>query len=337
MSELRQDRTTGGWVIVAPQRGRRPQIHMPGEIAPKRVRFDPACPFCPGNEAQLPGIVAEAAAHGVPGWRLRVVPNKFPAVLSKPPPVAGADHQARTARGVHEVIIESPWHDAELAAMSADELNAVVGVYRGRSRILLEQDGIAAAILFRNHGRQAGASLAHPHAQIIALDIVPPKIAAAVEWGKRYHSEHGRCAQCEELAVESKSGERIVDENDAFVALAPYAAEHPFELWLAPKRHQASFTELADAALGDFAALLGRTLRRLRAALNDPPYNFVVDSAPKGELAAPYWHWRLRIVPDIATWGGFELGAGLPINQSRPEDDARLLRAAQAEIAAFEP
>jgi UDPglucose--hexose-1-phosphate uridylyltransferase len=334
MSELRQDRTTGAWVIIAPQRGRRPQTRERGERAQQRPRFDPACPFCPGNEAQLPGIVAETPAQDAPGWRLRVVPNKFPAVQLQPPPVGGGDHQARPGHGVHEVIIESPWHDAEPATMSASELTTVVAIYRARSRALLEQDGIAAAILFRNYGPRAGASLTHPHAQIIALDAVPPRLVAIDDWAKRYHSEHGTCALCEEIAIERKNGVRIVDENERFVALVPYAAEHPCELWVVPKQHQASFTALADDALGDFAALLGGALRRLRAALDDPPYNFVVDSAPKSahKREVPHLHWRLRIVPGIATWGGFELGAGLPINASRPEDDAALLRAAPAAI-----
>jgi UDPglucose--hexose-1-phosphate uridylyltransferase len=328
MSELRQDRTTGGWVIVAPQRGARPHARAPGERAQPRPRFDPKCPFCPGNEAQLPGIVAETAAQDAPGWRLRVVPNKFPAVQLQLPPVVGGDHTMRPGQGVHQVIIESPWHDAEPATMSAAELNAVVAVYRECSRALLEQDDIETAILFRNYGQRAGASLAHPHAQIIALEFLPPKLAVVDDWARQYHRKNGACAMCQELAIERESGTRIVDENDKFVALVPFAAEHPFELWLVPKRHQASFTALADDALSDFAALLGRALRRLRAALDDPPYNFVVDSAPKSDLSAPHWHWKLRLVPDIATWGGFELGAGLPINPSSPEDDARLLRAA---------
>jgi UDPglucose--hexose-1-phosphate uridylyltransferase len=332
MSELRQDRTTGSWVIVAPQRGRRPQMRERGERAQRRARFDPTCPFCPGHEAQLPGVVAETSAQDAPGWRLRVVPNKFPAVQLQPPPLSGGDHQARPGHGVHEVIIESPWHDAEPATMSASELTAVVSVYRERSRILLEQDDTEATILFRNYGQRAGASLAHPHAQIIALDFVPPKLAAMENWAKRYYSQHGACALCEELAIERKNGTRIVDENERFVAMVPFAAEYPCELWVVPKQHQASFTALADDAFGDFAGLLGRALRRLRAALDDPPYNFVVDSAPKGEDAAPHLHWRLRLVPDIVTWGGFELGAGLPINPSRPEDDAALLRGASVAI-----
>ena len=193
---------------------------------------------------------------------------------------------------------------------------------------MLEQHDIAAAILFRNYGPQAGASLAHPHAQIIALDFVPPHVAAMSEWAKRHMQEHGRCVLCDELESERKDGARVVDENDAFVALVPFAAEHAFEVWLVPKRHQATFTALGDNDLPAFAGLLGRTLRRLSAALDDPPYNFVIDSAPKSELGAPHWHWKMRIVPDVATWGGFELGAGLPINPSSPEEDAHSLRAA---------
>ena len=148
------------------------------------------------------------------------------------------------------------------------------------------------------------------------------------DWCKRYYSEHGRCALCDELASERKDGTRVVEENERFVALVPFAAEHPFELWIVPKQHQASFTALGDEELPAFAALLGRSLARLKAVLGDPPYNFAVDSAPKDDIAAPHLHWRLRIAPDIAIWGGFELGAGLPINPSSPESDARLLRAA---------
>jgi len=325
MSELRRDRITGSWVIVAPQRGLRPRMKSGSERAQKRLHFDPACPFCPGNEAQLPGIIAEIKMQDAPGWRARVVPNKFPAVqIDSETPVADGHHQARPGKGLHEVIIESPWHDAELASMSATELIAVVGVYRERLRTLLDHTDSAAAILFRNYGQDAGASLVHPHAQIIALDVVPQHVAAISEWAKRYHSDYGRCPLCEELGIECESGARIVDENAHFVALVPFAAQHPFELCLVPKRHQTSFTELEE--IPAFAGLLGRVLIRLKASLGDPPYNFVVESAPRKEITALHWHWRLRLVPDVVTWGGFELGSGLPINPSSPEDNARLLR-----------
>jgi UDPglucose--hexose-1-phosphate uridylyltransferase len=329
MSELRQDRTTGGWVIVAPKRWTRPHARAAEAQLGPRPRYDPNCPFCPGNEAQLLSIVAESKMRQAPGWRARAVPNKYPAVQREQVALTAVDgHQLTPARGVHEVIVESPRHDADLDCMDMEELSAVVAMYRERSRALLEEDGIEAAVLFRNRGREAGASLAHPHAQIVALDRVPPRIAAMGEWARRYMQEHGRCVLCDELASERAARLRLVDENDAFVTLVPFAPEHPFELWIVPKRHEASFTALDDDELPAFAALLGRALRRVRAALADPNYNFVVDSAPKSERAAPHWHWKMRIVPDVATWGGFELGGGLPINPSSPEEDARALRAA---------
>lgn len=334
MSELRQDRTTGGWAIIAPERSERPHMRRAGAAPLKRPRFDPACPFCPGNEAQLPGIVDELARPGTPGWQVRVVPNKFPIVQfgQAATAPAGGEYQVRKGKGIHEVIIESPWHDAELATMNTEELTSVVTVYRDRSRQALRRDDIASAILFRNRGGDAGASLAHAHAQIVALDFVPPKIAAMDDWARRYYAEHGRCALCDGLESELKSGQRNVDENDAFAALVPFAAEHPFEIWVIPKRHQFGFDALTDDALPMFTALLGRCLRRVRATLGNPAYNFVVDTAPKNKSASPYWHWRLRIVPNVATWGGFELGTALPINPSSPEDDARLLRAAAGEL-----
>jgi len=290
-------------------------------------RLDPKCPFCPGNEAMLPGIIAETGADEAPGWSMRVVPNKFPALDPHAPPVAHTDHLAHPGRGIHEVIIESPRHDTDLATMSADQLRAVVGLYRERSRTLLARNGVAATVLFRNRGRDAGASLVHPHAQIVALDMVPPHVAALGDWGRRYHERHGRCPLCDELAIERNDGRRIVEKNDGFVALVPFAAEHPYEIWIVPKQHQPSFAALGDDALGQFAALVGRSLRRLNAALDCRPYNFVLDSAPSSERSAGYWHWKLRIVPDVAVWGGFELGAGMPINPSSPEENARLLRA----------
>lgn len=328
MSEIRQDRTSGAAVIVAPERGRRPQ-QGPRAAAPQKIpHYDPKCPFCPGNEAQLPSIVAERSANDAPGWSLRVVPNKYPALDLHAPPVAHTEHWAYPGRGMHDVIIESPRHDADAATMSADELRAVVEIYRERSRHLLAQDRIAAAVLFRNRGRDAGASLPHPHAQIVALEIVPPRLAALGDWGKRYHGQHDRCPLCDEIAIERKLGLRIVDENHGFVALVPFAAEHPFETWIAPKQHRPSFAALGNEALPEFAALLGRSLRRQQAALDCPAYNFAVDSAPSAEIRAPYWHWKMRIVPEVAVWSGFELGGGLPINPSSPEENARRLRAA---------
>ena len=331
MTERRQDRTTGTWVVIAPGRGQRPHSWgaHPVSIQDSAPRFDAACPFCPGHEAELPGILAEMSAPAAPGWSVRVIPNKFPILQAAPETVSAfTDHVAHAGDGLHEVIIECPRHDADLALLDDAEIEVVATAYQERSRHLLQQPRIEAALVFRNHGRVSGASMQHPHSQAIALAFVPARLAGMSEWAARYHVECGRCATCDELAVERRQEVRIIEESEHFVALVPFAAEHPCEIWIVPKRHQASFTAVDAAELANFAWLLRRTLRRLRAVHDDPPYNFVIDSAPRAQSDAPYFHWRLRIAPDLATWGGFQLGTGVPVNPSSPEADAALLRSA---------
>lgn len=331
MSELRQDRISGGWVLIAPHRGQRPQAAAPARPSGPLPSFDPECPFCPGHETELPGIIDETSAPGKPGWNVRVVPNKFAAVAAPAETPHMAEHVAHAGYGFHEVIIESPRHDAELDTLPAEERHAVIRAYRDRVRILFAEHGVESVILFRNHGPSAGASLLHPHAQAIALDMVPPRLAALSAWGKRYHAEHGICATCEELQIETRHRARVVEETERFIALVPFAAQHPYEIWIVPLEHHASFVDLEGAALVEFGALLARCLRRLKMVLSDPPFNFVVDSAPKHEFGAAHFHWRMRLVPDVAIWGGFELGGDMPINPSSPEDDAAALRMASIE------
>lgn len=330
MSELRQDRTSGRWVIIAPKRGHRPQARDAGARSAPPPAFDPGCPFCPGHEAELPAILAETPDAEAPGWRVRVVPNKFPALQQHPPAPADKAHTVRPGYGFHEVIIESPRHDADLATMSAEQRLAAVTAWRDRSRALLEQPGVETAVVFRNHGARAGASLVHPHAQIIALGEVPPLLATMSAWSRDYLREHGRCPTCEELEIECRDGTRIIDRNDRFVALAPFAAEHPFEIWIVPRHHASSFTALDSTGLAAFGELLARSLQRLNDALHDPSFKFVIDSAPRRDSAAPHFHWRLRLVPEVATWGGFELGTAMSINPASPEEDAAILRAVQS-------
>jgi UDPglucose--hexose-1-phosphate uridylyltransferase len=330
MSELRQDRTTGRWVIIAPDRRLRPGLKpLTTQAAGPPPAFDPDCPFCPGNEAMLPGILAETPCATPSHWAVRVVPNKFPALQPEAKSVvANAQHCVRAGYGFHEVIIESPRHNAGLVSMTDAEIEAAVCAYRDRSRHLLEQPGIEAVVLFRNHGPRGGASLSHPHAQIIALGLAPPTPQALAQWGGAHYRAHGGCATCAEIESERKAAARIVEETPHFLATVPFAAATPCETWILPLRHQASFSDLADPELSEFALLLRRALGRLRRAHDDPPYNFVIDSAARAQRREAYVHWRLRIMPHLATWGGFERGAGLPINPASPEHDAVALRAA---------
>ena len=335
MSEVRQDRTSGRWVIIAPERARRPSgLQLAGKsavVVRKRPPFDPDCPFCPGHEDRLPGIIAETRIDHAPGWSVRVVPNKFPALQVSEKAKGGDCHVVAAGYGFHEVIIESPRHNADLVSMTDLEIEAAVSMYRDRSEQLIKRPGIEAVVLFRNHGRRGGGSQPHPHVQVIALGVVPPRLNSLADWGHRYYVDKGRCATCDEILIESDDNSRVIENGKDFVVLVPFAAEHPCEIWIVPKQHQASFLELNESQCRELALLLRRTLRRLLRAREDPPYNFVIDSAARAQLQSPSLHWRLRIAPELTTWGGFELGAGMAINPSMPEDDAGLLRTAECE------
>jgi UDPglucose--hexose-1-phosphate uridylyltransferase len=329
MGELRQDRTTGAWVIVAPRRGNRPlDAAVTPSGADRAVANARACPFCPGNEAELPPILLEIPAAAAPGWSVRVVPNKFAALgpTTDGETIHDSGHTVRPVYGFQEVVIESPRHDADLSTMTDAEVETVVSVYSRRTKHLLGEDRIETVVLFRNRGPGSGASLAHPHSQLIALDLLPQRMERIAQWSSRYLKENGICPTCQEIAIERKTGTRVIEETRCHLAIVPFAAERPCEILIAPKSHQASFTDANEMELSDLAHLLRRSLGRLRRACGDPAYNFVIESAAKRDLGSPSLHWGLRIMPDLVTWGGFEIGSGIPINPSCPESDAAFLR-----------
>lgn len=329
MSEVRQDKTTGEWVIISPGRGRRPSDFSARRRTPgQTLGLDPACPFCPGNEAQLPGILAETPANEPPGWRVRVVQNKYPAMQSNASAVSSdSQHTSVSGYGQHEVVIDTPRHDLDLPSMSDAERDAVVSMYLARYRHLIGDAQVKSVILFRNHDGASGASLRHPHAQLVALGVIPPRLQSMSIWAHQRYDATKRCTTCEEIVLERTDGRRLVEETRSFLALVPFAATVPCETWLVPKRHQASFATMEESECADLSMLLGRTLRRLKALYRDLPYNFVVDSAASSEQQDVALHWRLRITPNLVTWGGFERGTDMPINPSLPEQDAALLRA----------
>jgi UDPglucose--hexose-1-phosphate uridylyltransferase len=332
MSELRQDRVTGAWVIIAPERRNRPQrrtdlTHTP----PPRPSFDPDCPFCPGNEAILPGILEDVAIDRPPGWKVRVVPNKYPAVHADTAmgQAARRDGVIMAGYGHHDVVIETPRHDADLASMADDEIETVLSAYHRHFTWLSAQPNIQRVIVFRNYGSTSGASLAHPHAQLVALAMTPPDLQSRAALARSWHDHHGRCILCDEIETERADGRRAIEETDAFTAFVPFAATCPFEVWLLPRRHQTSFAELERGELGEMGRLLRSVLCRLKGLLGDPPYNIALDSAGPAEAGSPHLHWRLRIAPSLTMPGGFELATGMAINPSSPEDDARALRDAE--------
>ncbi|MCX6828844.1 MAG: galactose-1-phosphate uridylyltransferase [candidate division Zixibacteria bacterium] len=327
MSEFRQNLATKEWVILAPERGKRPH-----DIAREQLRrelpppFRAECPFCPGNEGQTEESVYIYPQSGP--WQVRVVPNKYAALqprLTATRMQVGSFLSAK-GFGLAEVVIEHPRHDQTLALMSVEEVAGVLRAYRERQREMSKNENINLVTIFRNHGARAGTSLEHPHSQIIATPIVPPHVRYPMEQAVLHYDKHGRCVFCDLIEEEIRQGERIILESENFVSFCPFAARSPFESRIYPKRHQAGFTLASDEELSEFAGVLQDILGRIYHGLNNPDYNYILRSAPSGDEDTRHQHWYMVIVPKISIPAGFEIGSGIYINTVPPEDSARFLR-----------
>lgn len=328
-SEIRQNKATKRWVIVAPSRGKRPLAFKRQESKNQRLpAVDKDCPFCPGNEKSLPSIIMELPGPEGSQWQTRVVPNKFPALTSD-------ENNVRYRRGLylampgygrHEVIIESPVHNRRITQMTPKEVGIIIETYHRRYVTVMKQNWNLMTLIFRNHGRRAGTSLAHPHSQIIVTGMVPTYIRWREERAQYYFDESGRCVYCDILEQEAQERQRVISENETFLAFVPYAAEVPFEIWIMPTKHQACFSDLSDQEKPGLAAILQDCLARLQRKLNDPDYNYIINTAGRYRAGEPQLHWYLQIRPRLTTQAGFEIGSGISINPSLPEEDAAFLR-----------
>jgi UDPglucose--hexose-1-phosphate uridylyltransferase len=324
MDERRYDLLDDRWILYVPARARRPHDVRLTILKPARPPYDPDCPFCPGNEGELETVLFERQGTAGQPWATRAVANKYPIVTGS----LNGPASAQDFAGAHEVVIETPRHDLQLADMTVGELEAVLATHRAR---FAAHAGYAAwAVAFRNHGPTAGISLFHAHGQFVATTSVPPLAAAREARAERYVQEVGRCFLCDVIEREQREALRLVGEAPGFVAFVPYAAEVRFEVWIAPSRHQSDFAALDDPEIAALAGLIGRVLRALRAAARDPDYNFVILSASRGLQNGPAWHWYLRVRPRTTAVGGFELASGVAVNPSLPELDAARLRAETA-------
>lgn len=327
-SEIRQNKITKQWVIYAPARRKRPKDFQKPEQEKAHVPLhDKECPFCPGNDHMITSIIMEVK-EGEDPWKIRVIPNKFPALIPKNNirRYNKGIYVAMKGYGHHEVVIETPYHNQEIAQMSLKEIELVIEVYHKRYSELIKEDENMMVIIFRNHGLRAGTSLIHPHSQIISTGMVPSYIRWCEEMALRYFDEWGHCVYCEILAYEMKDRRRVVYENDLFVAFVPFAAEVPFEILIMPKIHKANFGDISDNEKSHFALALKNILERLRRKLNDPDYNYTVNTSVRYRAGEPQLHWHLLIRPRLTTRAGFEIGSGITINPSIPEEDAKFLK-----------
>ncbi len=331
MPQLRQNIVLKEWVIIATERAKRPeQLKEDKNISVERYpEYDENCPFCPGNEKKSGNTVELYRIGSQKDWKLKVIPNKFPALQPEDDDIhVNTSGYFRWMDGIgnHEVLIESPKHNMTLATMEIPEVLDVLKTYHLRISELIELPYIESVIPFRNHGTRAGASLIHPHSQIIALPVIPRDVIARMNESIRHHEEHRECIFCRMIKCELESQERIVFDSPHFTVFVPYAAYSPFAMWLFPKRHASSFLDATEEELSDLAIVLRQVLRKLYFGLNDPDYNYIIRSSPKGYRKLAFFHWYITIVPRLTRTAGFELGSGMFINPSIPEENAEYLR-----------
>jgi UDPglucose--hexose-1-phosphate uridylyltransferase len=313
MSDLRQDALHDTWVIIAPERHGRPRDQHLQTVAEP----DTVCPFCPGHEAQTPPEIL-ATGRGPhdppdrPPWRVRVCPNRYPAVGG-----AGCHH---------EVVVFTPDHGRDLAQLTAAEITEILAVIRARITALAADPQVAAVIAFQNAGAGAGASLAHPHGQILATPVMPAILRTELAACERWRRQHGTCLLCD-LVAPARHEERVIDANAGALLLAPWASRFAYEMLLLPRRHEPSLAAATDLELAAVAALLGAACRSLQALRGTVAYNLVLHSAPS---SAEDFHWHLEFLPRLAPLAGFETGTGFFINPVDPAAAARSLRTAAA-------
>lgn len=330
LNELREDAVTGRRVFA-----RRAPVLEPSDYrVDKHEKKSQTCPFCPGKEAMTPGeVLAVGRDHGAdpdsPGWKLRVVPNRFAAVSpdEKPGRKREGLYERMAAFGAHEVIVDHTDHDIEMADFSEEDMIRTLRVFRERFRSAGSDGSLAYAMIFKNYGAQAGASLEHTHSQFVALPFVPSRAADEFEGAARYAARAGSCAWCDEIRSARESGLEV-SRNEHFAVYCPRAARFPFEMTLAPIEHHGDFRVLRDGQFAALASSLRESLRSLKRLLDDPPFNFILHSASFGAPEHPHFHWHVEIIPKLARTAAFEWGTGFYVNPTPAEASAAYLRKA---------
>ncbi len=301
--------------------------------------YDPDCPFCPGNEAQtteeLLRLPVEGAGDG-PGWRVRVVGNKYPVLLEEMPAAVGepgAFGQVEPAVGRHEVIVETPNHDADFAGFSSDEILWVLQAVRERFGAAAADQRIEHVVVFRNQGRLAHASLPHPHSQLAGLPFVPPFVTQVLERSRTHAATCGAVLLLQMAEAEVEDGARLVEVTEGLATFVPFAAGHDHEVWIVPRQLPPRFDRVDDGELRGLGDALRLATRVLAVALGDPDYNLILHTAPLGGATEEVLPWYLQIIPRSAISAGFEMGIGVRILTTAPEAAAERLRSALGKVA----
>lgn len=331
-SELRYDLVSKDWVVIATGRAKRPEMFK-REKKQKESVPKSQCPFCNINQQEKPTLVFDhgkkmPVGKGIPkSWTVVSIPNKYPA-FSKSDSfnerVEGPYH-IMDGVGFHEVVVTRN-HEKQIAQFSTNQAKELISAYQERYLDLMNEKLVSYISIFHNSGKEAGASVVHPHSQIIALPLIDPDLQSSIDGSAAYFKEYGRCVHCDMLAWDKKDGRRIVFENEEFIVVVPFASRVAFETRVYPKIHHAYFERITNGQKDYFAEALRIALGKICKALNDPAYNFFIHTAPCDGKDYNHYHWHLEILPKTSIWAGFELGAGIEISTIKPETAAEYLR-----------
>ena len=329
MPELRKDPITGRWGIVDTEHPSLPQEYD----TEHHIQKETDCPFCYGNEYLTPTEIESfrdpQTGPNTPGWQVRVVPNKFPALKIE----GTIDRKGlgiydfSNGIGAHEVLIESPYHAKDTPDLLNEEIEKSISMACRRSQDLRKDKRFKYIMIFKNYGPAAGASLEHPHMQIIALPMVPKNVQEEISGAKDYFKYRERCIFCDMLKQEETEKERIISENKLFTAFCPFASRFPFEIWILPKTHQNCFCNITIEQTTFLAAILKDTIGRIKTVFGDVAYNYIVHSSPcatDGEMES--FHWHIELMPKLIRVAGFEWGSGFYFVPTPPEQAAKYLR-----------
>ena len=328
MPQLRKDPVTSRWVIVNVEdpRGADSFKSDPNHKSSK------TCPFCPGNEAMTPPEIVsygrKAGSKGPAGWQVRVVPNKFPAlrIEESPEKYAFGIYDKIGGFGAHEVIIENPDHGTEIADLPDEQVELILRAYRERCLDLRKDPRFKYILIFKNYGSAAGASLEHPHSQLIALPIVPSRVLGELKGALTHFEYTDRCIFCDMLNQERAEKKLTILEDGGFVSFTPFVSRFPFETWVIPKSHEANFDATPDSGFQSLSRVIKKTLAKLKKALKDPSYNLMIHSLPIQANDAQSYHWHIEIIPHLTQVAGFEWGTGFYVNPTPPELAAETLK-----------
>lgn len=331
-SELRFDTASKDWVIIATGRAKRPETFKQKRQSDKDSSTE-KCPFCHIESQAKPTLVfargKKAAIDKIPdNWTTVCIPNKYPAFLpySKlEKKKEGPCYRKMNAVGFHEVVVTRD-HNKSLGQMSLEQVKEVLDVYQSRYLSLKNKKFVNYISIFHNHGAEAGASIFHPHSQIITTPLIDIDLSKALSNSSRYYKEKGKCVYCQMNKWELKHGRRIVFENDLFSSLCPFASKAAFQVIISPKKHYSYFEKISQQEKWSLAEVFRESLRKIYKGLGDPAYNFYLHTAPCNGKEYPYYHWHWTILPKTSTWAGFEIGTRMEISTVEPEKAAQYLR-----------